>query len=66
MSNVPADQKNKVVLQTSDEGSYTVDRTVAEKSGLIKQMIEGELVPWHCDGQWSVYPYHGGWRGKGV
>jgi hypothetical protein len=66
MSNVPADQKNKVVLQTSDEGSYTVDRTVAEKSGLIKQMIEGELVPWPRDGRWSVYPNDGGWRVQGL
>jgi hypothetical protein len=38
-----ADKKAPVVLKASDDGQYTVERAVAEKSGLIKMMIEGEL-----------------------
>jgi hypothetical protein len=34
-------KENTVVLVTSDEGTYTVERAVAEKSGLVKTMMEG-------------------------
>lgn len=37
-----ADSKNNVVLTTSDDEKYTVNRNVAERSVLIKGMIEGE------------------------
>lgn len=37
-----AKKENTVVLVTSDEGTYTVERAVAEKSGLVKTMMEGE------------------------
>lgn len=39
-----AEKKQPVVLTTSDEEEYTVDRNVAERSLLIKGMIEGESL----------------------
>lgn len=37
-----ATTKTTLILKASDDGQYTVDKSVAEKSGLIKMMIEGE------------------------
>jgi hypothetical protein len=39
--------KTTLILKASDDGQYTVEKSVAEKSGLIKMMIEGEceLLP---------------------
>ena len=37
-----SENKQQVTLRASDDGTYTVERVVAEKSGLINQMIEGE------------------------
>lgn len=37
-----ADKKPAVILVTSDDENYTVDRNVAERSVMIKGMIEGE------------------------
>jgi hypothetical protein len=37
-------KENTVVLVTSDEGTYTVERAVAEKSGLVKTMMEGRSL----------------------
>jgi hypothetical protein len=34
--------KTTLILKASDDGQYTVEKSVAEKSGLIKMMIEGE------------------------
>jgi len=31
-----------IILKASDDGQYTVEKKVAEKSGLIKMMIDGE------------------------
>jgi len=38
------DKKDTVILVTSDEENFTVERKVAERSVLIKSMLEGELV----------------------
>jgi S-phase kinase-associated protein 1 len=35
-------KKDTVVLQTSDDEQFTVERKVAERSALIKSMMEGE------------------------
>jgi hypothetical protein len=35
-------KKDTVVLQTSDDEMFTVERKVAERSALIKSMMEGE------------------------
>lgn len=37
-----SDKKDTITLVTSDEETYTVQKKVAERSNLIKQMIEGE------------------------
>jgi hypothetical protein len=37
-----SETKQQVTLRASDDGTYTVERAVAEKSGLINQMIEGK------------------------
>jgi hypothetical protein len=39
------DKKETIVLVTSDEEQYTVEKKVAERSVLIKSMMEGE---WAC------------------
>jgi hypothetical protein len=39
-----SEKKDQVVLVTSDDERYTVERKVAERSNLIKSMIEGESV----------------------
>ena len=39
-----AEKKQPVVLTTQDDEEYTVERNVAERSVLIKGMIEGESV----------------------
>ena len=46
-----SENKQQVTLRASDDGTYTVERVVAEKSGLINQMIEGEsfLALWLLD-----------------
>ena len=36
-----ADKKDTVVLQTSDDEQFTVEKKVAERSVLIKSMLEG-------------------------
>ena len=36
------DKKDTVILVTSDEENFTVERKVAERSVLIKSMLEGE------------------------
>jgi hypothetical protein len=36
------EKKAPIILKASDDGSYTVERAVAEKSGLIRTMIDGE------------------------
>lgn len=42
-----SEKKDQVVLVTSDEETYTVERKVAERSNLIKSMIEGaSFEPW--------------------
>lgn len=38
-----SDKKDQITLVTSDEETFNVDKKVAERSNLIKQMIEGEL-----------------------
>ena len=40
--NKMAATKTTLILKASDDGQYTVEKSVAEKSGLIKMMIEGE------------------------
>ena len=40
-NNKMAATKTTLILKASDDGQYTVDKSVAEKSGLIKMMIEG-------------------------
>lgn len=35
-------KKDTVILQTSDDEQFTVERKVAERSALIKSMMEGE------------------------
>lgn len=35
-------KKDTVILQTSDEEHFTVEKKVAERSALIKSMMEGE------------------------
>jgi hypothetical protein len=42
-TNKMAATKTTLILKASDDGQYTVERSVAEKSGLIKMMIEGEF-----------------------
>jgi hypothetical protein len=39
----PADKKDVVVLQTSDDELFTVDKKVAGRSAMIKVMLDGEL-----------------------
>jgi hypothetical protein len=41
-TNKMAATKTTLILKASDDGQYTVEKSVAEKSGLIKMMIEGE------------------------
>ena len=41
-NNKMAATKTTLILKASDDGQYTVDKSVAEKSGLIKMMIEGQ------------------------
>lgn len=45
-----------VSLTTSDNEQFTVDRDVAERSVLIKQMLEGELI---VGSYGSILSYHG-------
>ena len=35
-------EKETVILQTSDDEQYTVERKVAERSAMIKIMLDGE------------------------
>lgn len=35
-------KKESVILQTSDDEQFTVEKKVAERSTLIKSMLEGE------------------------
>lgn len=43
LTTTPSDQPFKmVVLETSDQERFTVDKDVAERSLLIKQMLDGE------------------------
>lgn len=37
-----SDKKDQITLITSDEETFNVDKKVAERSNLIKQMVEGE------------------------
>jgi hypothetical protein len=37
-----AASSNAVILQTSDDEQFTVDKKVAERSAMIKSMLEGE------------------------
>lgn len=37
-----AEKKDSVVLVTSDDETFTVEKKVAERSNLIKSMIEGK------------------------
>jgi hypothetical protein len=37
-------KKQIVVLQTSDDEQYSVEKNVAERSAMIKAMIDGEWV----------------------
>ncbi|EJT49853.1 ubiquitin-protein ligase [Trichosporon asahii var. asahii CBS 8904] len=39
-----SDKKDQITLVTSDEETFNVDKKVAERSNLIKQMIEGEFT----------------------
>jgi S-phase kinase-associated protein 1 len=41
-----AENKESVILQTSDEEQFTVERKVAERSAMIKSMLEGESSFW--------------------
>jgi S-phase kinase-associated protein 1 len=43
------DKKETIVLVTSDEEQYTVEKKVAERSVLIKSMMEGEWACPLCD-----------------
>lgn len=38
-----AEKKDSVILSTSDDEQFTVEKKVAERSALIKSMMEGEL-----------------------
>lgn len=39
-----AEKKDTVILSTSDDEQFTVERKVAERSMLIKSMLEGEYT----------------------
>jgi hypothetical protein len=56
-----ADKKAPVVLKASDDGQYTVERAVAEKSGLIKMMIEGEFSPMNVGSRGGYWILAAGW-----
>lgn len=38
-----AEKKETVILETSDDEQFTVEKRVAERSAMIKTMLEGEL-----------------------
>lgn len=40
----PADKKETVILQTSDDEQFTVEKRVAERSAMIKTMLEGQYL----------------------
>lgn len=42
MSTPAAEKKETVILQTSDEEQFTVDKKVAGRSAMIKVMLDGE------------------------
>ena len=45
----PADTKETVILQTSDDEQFTVDKKVAARSAMIKVMLDGESrLPVHA------------------
>jgi S-phase kinase-associated protein 1 len=37
-----SEKKDTVILQTSDDEQFTVEKRVAERSQLMKTMLEGE------------------------
>ena len=37
-----AEKKESVILQTSDDEQFTVEKKVAERSAMIKSMLEGK------------------------
>jgi hypothetical protein len=55
-----AENKEQVTLVTSDEESFKVEKKVAERSQLIKSMMEGKFVLSERDALW------GDWAGWGV
>lgn len=40
----PADKRETVILQTSDDEQFTVEKRVAERSAMIKTMLEGQYL----------------------
>lgn len=41
-----AEKKQTVILTTSDDEQFTVEKIVAERSAMIKSMMEGEWLFW--------------------